>query len=77
MPTLPWTDFMGGSLLHHPDAAAGGAAELLPFHPGVDRYVDAFFGSMVEMVSTGTCQKTPRPTACPTEMQLVPDSLGA
>ncbi len=51
--------FVGGYLLHHPDANAGGAAELIPFHPGVHEYVDAFLGRMVEMGFDGFVWENP------------------
>ncbi len=57
--------FVGGYLLHHPDAGAGGAAELLPFHPGVDRYVDAFLGRMVETGFDGFVWENPEANHVP------------
>jgi hypothetical protein len=59
--------FVGGYLLHHPDAGAGGAAELLPFHPGVDRYVDAFLGRMVEMGFDGFVWENPEANHVPNQ----------
>jgi len=40
--------FNGGYILHHPEANAGGAAEALPFAPGVREYWDAFLGRILE-----------------------------
>lgn len=51
--------FVGGYILHHPEAKAGGAAEMLPFHPGVHEYVDAFLGRMVEMGFDGFVWENP------------------
>lgn len=45
--------FNGGYLLHHPEANAGGAAEMLPFHPAFDSYVDAFLGRLLELGFNG------------------------
>jgi hypothetical protein len=59
--------FVGGYLLHHPDAGAGGAAELLPFHPGVDRYVDAFLGRMVDMGFDGFVWENPEANHVPNQ----------
>jgi len=39
--------FNGGYILHHPEANAGGAAEALPFAPGVHEYWDAFIGRII------------------------------
>lgn len=55
----PINSFVGGYILHHPEANAGGAAELLPFHPGVHEYVDAFLGRMVEMGFDGFVWENP------------------
>jgi len=41
--------FDGGYLLHHPEANGGGAAELLPFAPGVHEYTRAFLRRLVDM----------------------------
>jgi len=59
--------FVGGYLLHHPHAGAGGAAELLPFHPGADRYVDAFLGRMVEMGFDGFVWENPEANHVPNQ----------
>ena len=59
--------FVGGYLLHHRDTGAGGAAELLPFHPGVDRYVDAFLGRMVEMGFDGFVWENPEANHVPNQ----------
>ena len=59
--------FVGGYLLHHPDAGAGGAAELLPFHPGVDRYVDAFLARLVEMGFDGFVWENPEANHVPNQ----------
>ena len=40
--------FNGGYILRHPEANAGGAAEALPFAPGVHEYWDAFIGKILE-----------------------------
>jgi len=40
--------FNGGYILRHPEANAGGAAEALPFAPGVHDYWDAFIGRILE-----------------------------
>ena len=59
--------FVGGYLLHHRDAGAGGAAELLPFYPGVDRYVDTFLGRMVEMGFDGFVWENPEANHVPNQ----------
>ena len=59
--------FVGGYLLRHPEAGAGGAAELVPFHPGVDRYVDAFLGRMVEMGFDGFVWENPEANHVPNQ----------
>ena len=59
--------FVGGYLLKHPDASAGGAAELLPFHPGVDRYVDAFLRRMVDMGFDGFVWENPEANHVPNQ----------
>ncbi|MBI2298402.1 MAG: hypothetical protein HYU66_05520 [Armatimonadetes bacterium] len=41
--------FNGGYILHHPEANAGGAAEALPFAPGVRDYWDACLGRILEL----------------------------
>ncbi len=40
--------FNGGYIIRHPEANAGGAAEALPFEPGVAEYWDAFIGRLLE-----------------------------
>ena len=51
--------FDGGYMLHHPEANAGGAAEMLPFAPGVHEYTDAFIGRLVEMGFDGFVFENP------------------
>jgi len=40
--------FNGGYILRHPETNAGGAAEAIPFAPGVHEYWDAFIGKILE-----------------------------
>lgn len=46
---LGLNSFNGGYIIHHPEANAGGAAEALPFAPGVTEYWDAVIARLLEL----------------------------
>lgn len=46
-------------LLDHLEANAGGAAEMLPFHPAFDIYLDAFVGRLLELGFNGFVLEDP------------------
>jgi len=59
--------FNGGYLLHHPETNAGGAAEMLPFAPGVAEYWDAFTGRILESGFDGFVFEDPEANNVPNQ----------
>jgi len=59
--------FDGGYMLHHPEADAGGAAEMLPFAPGVHEYIDAFLGRLAGMGFDGFMLENPEANHVPNQ----------
>ena len=59
--------FNGTYGLKHPDANAGGAAELIPFHPGVHAYWDAFIRRLVELGFNGFVFEDPEALHVPNQ----------
>ena len=61
--------FNGTYGLKHPDANAGGAAELIPFHPGVEEYWDAFIRRLLEIGFNGFVFENPEALHVPNQNQ--------
>jgi len=59
--------FNGTYGVKHPDANAGGAAELIPFHPGVHEYWDAFLRRIVELGFNGFVFEDPEALHVPNQ----------
>jgi hypothetical protein len=59
--------FNGTYGLKHPEASAGGAAELIPFHPGVHAYWDAFIGRLVALGFNGFVFEDPESLHVPNQ----------
>lgn len=59
--------FNGTYGLKHPDANAGGAAELIPFHPGVHEYWEAFIRRIVELGFNGFVFEDPEALHVPNQ----------
>ena len=59
--------FNGTYGVKHPDANAGGAAELIPFHPGVHAYWDAFIRRLVEIGFNGFVFEDPEALHVPNQ----------
>ena len=59
--------FNGTYGIKHPDANAGGAAELIPFHPGVYEYWDAFIRRIVELGFNGFVFEDPEALHVPNQ----------
>lgn len=57
--------FNGGYQLHHPEVDAGGAAEMLPFAPGVHDYCRAFLRRIVDMGFDGFIFENPEANHVP------------
>jgi len=62
--------FNGTYGLKHPDANAGGAAELIPFHPGVHEYWSAFLRRLLEMGFDGFVFEDPEANHVPNQNDL-------
>jgi hypothetical protein len=59
--------FNGTYGIKHPDASAGGAAELIPFHPGVHEYWDAFIRRIIEIGFNGFVFEDPEAMHVPNQ----------
>lgn len=59
--------FNGTYSLKHPDANAGGAAELIPFHPGVHEYWEAFIRRILEIGFNGFVFEDPEAMHVPNQ----------
>ena len=59
--------FNGTYGIKHPDANAGGAAELIPFHPGVHEYWEAFIRRIVEIGFDGFVFEDPEAMHVPNQ----------
>ena len=59
--------FNGTYGIKHPDANAGGAAELIPFHPGVQEYWDAFIRRIVQLGFNGFVFEDPEALHVPNQ----------
>ncbi len=62
--------FNGTYGIKHPDANAGGAAELIPFHPGVHEYWDAFIRRIIEIGFNGFVFEDPEAMHVPNQNAL-------
>lgn len=56
--------------LKHPDANAGGAAELIPFHPGVHEYWDASIRRILQIGFNGFVVEDPEENHVPNQNEL-------
>ncbi len=59
--------FNGTYGIQHPDANAGGAAELIPFHPGVHEYWEAFIRRIIEIGFDGFVFEDPEALHVPNQ----------
>ncbi len=59
--------FNGTYGIKHPDASAGGAAELIPFHPGVHEYWEAFIRRIIEIGFDGFVFEDPEAMHVPNQ----------
>ena len=59
--------FNGTYGLKHPEANAGGAAELIPFHAGVHAYWDAFIGRLIALGFNGFVFEDPEALHVPNQ----------
>ena len=62
--------FNGTYGIKHPDANAGGAAELIPFHPGVHEYWEAFLRRIIEIGFDGFVFEDPEAMHVPNQNAL-------
>lgn len=62
--------FNGTYGLKHPDANPGGAAELIPFHPGVHEYWEAFIRRIIEIGFNGFVFEDPEAMHVPNQNAL-------
>lgn len=62
--------FNGTYGLAHPDADAGGAAELIPFHPGVHDYWDASIGRIMDLGFNGFVFEDPEAMHVPNQNEM-------
>jgi hypothetical protein len=62
--------FNGTYGIKHPDANAGGAAELIPFHPGVHEYWDACIRRILEIGFNGFVFEDPEALHVPNQNEM-------
>ena len=62
--------FNGTYGIKHPDANAGGAAELIPFHPGVHEYWNAFIRRIIEIGFDGFVFEDPEANHVPNQNEM-------
>ncbi|MDO8589525.1 MAG: glycoside hydrolase family 20 zincin-like fold domain-containing protein [Armatimonadota bacterium] len=62
--------FNGTYGVKHPDANAGGAAELIPFHPGVHEYWNAFLRRIIEIGFDGFVFEDPEANHVPNQNEM-------
>ena len=62
--------FNGTYGLKHPEANAGGAAELIPFHPGVNEYWDAYIKRILQLGFNGFLFEDPEALHVPNQNEM-------